>query len=360
MSNTAGESKGSSGRTLGLWLVGLVIVGGLSYVLRTALTSAASVKEPAVVCLLSGTGEILGIDGQAECYRKRLNVHPLGFGTGGDRMVIVGEDFDSSKWKSTVVLVDLRSGELIARKPTSVKMPPLMTGISRSVLVDSAKSKCYFCGGEEANIRDRRLVEFDLESLKVESTPLEGMHPWNTIAIQNDLGMCTSGCVYRFTRPPLAQRDGYDGGKLTRPWFFYTPRSGLFTVNFDAGTVTHLADVELRPLAKEPEYRLAGKRLQLSMTVVDPDQNRLFSVGWPGETGCPIQALDLTTGKVVWSQTVPGTVGQMLLGSGDKLYLFDGASNTFRRIDLATSKLTDYAKLGDHIPKNTVRLLWAR
>lgn len=359
MSSAIVEPKEPSKQTVWLWIVGLAAVGVLTYVLRTSLNPASGVKEPEVVCLLAG-GELLGIDGPVECYRKRLDLQAISYGTDGPWLVVVGNDPASSKVKSTAVLIDLRSGEVVARKPLNFKMPPRMEGLSEAVLVDAARGMAYFCGGLGLEPGKQELVQFDLKSLKIETFPLIGMYPTKTFSIQDDLGFCTPDGVYRFSRPPLAQKDGYDGSKLERPSFLYSPQSGLFSLDLSAGTVTHAADTELRPIEKSPQYPLAGTRLQTGMVAFDRMQNRLLSVGVPGDKGCPFEALDLTSGKVALNQAVPGNIEQVLLGSNGKLYLFDAKSRIVRRLDLVTTELTDYAKLGAHIPNNQLRLLWAR
>lgn len=325
----------------------------------TMLTSKVAAKQPSVVCYFPKKSEVVGIVGNTVLYRKSLRVSGNGYGVDGDKLVLVGDDFDTDG-KQAVTVVDLSTGSIIGKKQLSYKMPPPLRGVTELILVNAKEGKCYFGAIDEANYLKKMLVRADLQDLGVEYYDI-GLHVRKTIAIKDDLGFCTSDTVYRYSKPPLTQKDGFDGSGLPKPYFHYLNGSGLYNVDSSNGTVARVADDNLRPLPKQPApYQLAGARLLPQMVTWDAERRLVISAAFTAEKKTDIQALDVAQGKIVWQKTASGAIDRILLSKSQSVYyMLDSEAKRLNRINLDSLDVTEYASFDDSFSSDAV-LIWAR
>jgi hypothetical protein len=332
----------------------------LAILLRTYLKSFrnAPVKEPSVVYYSPSSGELVGIEGDSECYRKDLHTSAAAYGVNGNYLVIAGDGTGLSKNQSIVTLVNVRSGEILAQKPLNVRINPLLEGVTDSIVVEARK--CYFCGHDKDNQAKQQLVCFDLDTFQLEYYSVDYMFVKKVIAVDDDLGFCAPYGVYRFAKPPLVQKNGFDGSELKNPSFFYFSKLGLYNLDVSGGTIAHIADETLNRLSAVNTYSLAGSRITKKMIAVDPVRDTVISASWPTNGKSSLQSLDLAQGKVSWRTEISGAIDELLLNqNNEQLYLLDASARKLRRVDLSSLESTDYATLGNGTP-NTIILLWGR
>jgi hypothetical protein len=299
---------------------------------------------PTVVFISHGT-EVVGIDGKTECYRRSLDVGVVSYGVGGDSLVVLGRESGTSADKYAVEMLDLPSGKVLARRRLQIRVQALLQGIQNSVLVDRKAKKGYFCGMALTDVKESKLVQFDLTTFEVTHYPIP-FPARRMISIDNDLGFCTPYAVYRFTRPPLRQKDGFGGdAKLENVTLYYIDGLGLFGINGIAGTVSQLADPSLHSLVKGMRCSLAGKGIPERMFAVDPVRRVLYSASRPDGEETVLEAVDLARGYVTRRSRIPGDVEQMVVGDNHRLYLVSGQAASIRIYNPENGELRKYASL---------------
>lgn len=343
------------------WIAGLLLIGLSGYFMRTKVQPAKQTMEPTLVIFLPSTSEVVGIAEGQECYRRKLGCAVVSYGVGANKLVVVGEGSIEGKMHPVVVLVDLLTGLPLAQKPLGIRMNPMMEGLVQTILVSPQQERVYIAGPSAENNHKYMLATFDTGRYEVNHEPIE-FPSQRVIAVDNDLGFCSRNTLYRYSKPPLTQLNGFDAPKefeLKGPLFYYVNQIGLFNVNRAEGTISRLTDKSLEPVAKPVRHPLAGTRLSSGMVIFDHDKKEVTSINWNQSSECTIQSFDLTQETITWQRKFPGSVGQILYGASGKLYLVDSRGTEIRALESRQSDVTNYTQLGKGY-SNDIVLLWGK